>query len=51
MTALETSLTGADGVCDTMKASVVASVVLVLYDKEEEDRFDKDGLNAEAAVR
>ena len=50
MTVLETSLTGADVVYDTMEASVVASGVLVLDDDNEEDGFDEDGLEAETAV-
>ena len=51
MKALETLLTGADGVCDTMEASVVASGVLVLDDDNKEDGCDKDGLETEEAVR
>ena len=50
MTALETSLTGADAVCHMMEACVVASGVLVLDDNNEEDGFDREGLEAEAAV-
>ena len=50
MTELETLLTGANGVCDTMDASVVGSDVLVLDNDREEDGFDEDGLEAEAAV-
>ena len=50
--ALERSPTGADAICDTMEASVVALGILVLDDDddEDEDGFDKEELEAEAAV-
>ena len=50
MTALETLLTRADVICNTMEASVVASGVLVLDDDDELDGFNKYGLESEVAV-
>ena len=47
---LERLITGAEVICDTIEASVVASGVLVCDDNDEENGFDKEGFEAEAAV-
>ena len=50
MTVLERSLTEAEVVCDTIEASIVASCVLVCDDDNEEEGFDKEGFEVEAAT-